>query len=206
MVRAPPDRVNAPLRQDPCPMKLLLDFLPIAIFFAVYHLSGDIVLATLVLIPATLAQVGFLWWRYRRVEKMHLITLALLVVMGGATVLFHDATFIQWKPTVVNALFAVAFLVSPLFGGKTLVQRMMERAVTLPGAIWRRLNSAWVVFFLAMAALNVYVFKTFDEATWVNFKLFGMLGLTLAFVLAQGVYMSRHMNTQPAPGTVDKNS
>lgn len=186
-------------------MKLLLDFLPIAIFFAVYHYSGDIVLATLVLIPATLAQVGFLWWRYRRVEKMHLITLALLVVLGGATVIFHDATFIQWKPTVVNGLFAIAFLVSPLFGGKTLIQRMMERAVTLPAAVWLRLNTAWVVFFLAMAGLNVYVFKTFDEATWVNFKLFGMLGLTLVFVLAQGVYMSRHMVTQPAPKPVDKN-
>lgn len=185
-------------------MKLLLDFLPIAIFFAVYHLSGDIVLATLVLIPATLAQVGFLWWRYRRVEKMHLITLALLVVMGGATVLFRDASFIQWKPTVVNALFAVAFLASPLFGGKTLIQRMMERAVTLPPRIWLRLNTAWAIFFVAMAALNVFVFKTFDEATWVNFKLFGMLGLTLAFVLAQGVYMSRYMTAQPASDTVDK--
>lgn len=178
-------------------MKLLLDFLPIAIFFAVYHFSGDIVLATLVLIPATLAQVAFLWWRHRRVEKMHLVTLALLIVLGGATVIFKDPTFIQWKPTVVNALFALAFLASPLFGGKTLVQRMMEKAVSLPAAIWTRLNLAWVVFFIVMAVLNVYVFKTFDEATWVNFKLFGMLGMTLVFVLAQGVYLSRHMTTQP---------
>lgn len=176
-------------------MKLLLDFLPIAVFFAAYHLSGDIVFATLVLIPATLAQVGFVWWRYRRLEKMHLVTLGLLIVLGGATVLFRDAAFIQWKPTVVNALFALAFLVSPWFGGKTLVQRMMERAVTLPAAIWTRLNTAWVGFFLVMAGLNVYVFKTFDEATWVNFKLFGMLGLTLAFVLAQGIYLSRHAVT-----------
>ncbi|SDL38614.1 intracellular septation protein [Modicisalibacter muralis] len=178
-------------------MKLLLDFLPIAIFFAVYHFSGDIVLATLVLIPATLAQVAFLWWRHRRVEKMHLVTLALLIVLGGATVIFKDPAFIQWKPTVVNALFALAFLVSPLFGGKTLVQRMMEKAVALPTPIWTRLNLAWVVFFVIMAVLNVYVFKTFDEATWVNFKLFGMLGLTLVFVLAQGVYLSRHMTAQP---------
>lgn len=180
-------------------MKLLLDFLPIAIFFAVYHLSDDIVLATLVLIPATLAQVAFIWWRFRRVEKMHLVTLALLIVLGGATVLFRDASFIQWKPTVVNGLFALAFLISPLLGGKTLVQRMMEKAVSLPASIWSRLNLAWVVFFVVMAGLNVYVFKTFDEATWVNFKLFGMLGLTLVFVLAQGVYLSRHMTTQARP-------
>ena len=187
-------------------MKMLVDFLPIALFFAVYHLSDDILLATLVLIPATLAQVAFVWWRYRRVEKMQLITLALVVVMGGATVIFHDAAFIQWKPTVVNWLFAFAFLVAPLFGGKTLIERMMGKAIALPAATWRRLNLAWVAFFIALGAINVYVFKTYDEATWVNFKLFGMLGLTLAFVLAQGVYMSRHMNTQPAPGTVDKNS
>lgn len=176
-------------------MKLLLDFLPIALFFAVYHLSGDIILATLVLIPATLAQVAVIWWRYRRVEKLHLITLALLVVLGGATVVFRDAAFIQWKPTVVNALFALAFLASPLFGGKTLIQRMMEKAVSVPATVWSRLNLAWVGFFIAMAGLNVYVFKTFDEATWVSFKLFGMLGLTLVFVLAQGVYLSRHMAT-----------
>lgn len=180
-------------------MKLLLDFLPIAIFFAVYHLSGDIVLATLVLIPATLAQVAFIWWRHRRLEKMHLITLALLVILGGATVVFRDASFIQWKPTVVNGLFALAFLISPLFGGKTLVQRMMEKAVSLPRPIWSRLNLAWVIFFVAMAVLNVYVFKTFDEATWVNFKLFGMLGLTLVFILAQGVYLGRHITTQARP-------
>lgn len=178
-------------------MKLLFDFLPIAIFFAVYKLSGDIVLATLVLIPATLAQVGITWWRTRRVETMQLVTLALILVLGGATVVFHDATFIQWKPTVVNALFAVAFLVSPLFGGKPLIQRMMGQAISLPGAIWTRLNLAWVVFFIAMAALNVYVFKTYDEATWVDFKLFGMLGLTLMFMLAQGVYLSRHLTATP---------
>ncbi|SHE60977.1 intracellular septation protein [Modicisalibacter ilicicola DSM 19980] len=178
-------------------MKLLLDFLPIAIFFAAYHLSGDIVLATLVLIPATLAQVGVIWWRHRRLEKMHLVTLGLLVVLGGATVLFRDAAFIQWKPTVVNALFALAFLLSPLFGGKTLAQRMMGQVIGLPAAIWTRLNLAWAGFFLVLAMLNVYVFKTFSEATWVNFKLFGMLGLTLAFVLAQGVYLSRHMLARP---------
>nr|WP_298414841.1 septation protein A [uncultured Halomonas sp.] len=178
-------------------MKLLLDFLPIAIFFAVYHLSSDIVLATLVLIPATLVQMAFIWWCYKKLEKMHLITLGLLILLGGATVAFRDPAFIQWKPTAVNALFALAFLLSPLFGGKTLAERMMGKAIQLPGTIWTRLNLAWASFFLAMAVLNVYVFKTFSEATWVNFKLFGMLGLTLVFVLAQGIYLSRHMTVQP---------
>lgn len=176
-------------------MKLLIDFLPIAIFFAVYQFTDDIVLATLVLIPATLAQVGFVRWRYKRVETMQLVTLALVVVLGGATVIFHNPAFIQWKPTVVNALFAVAFLAAPLFGGKTLIERMMGHAMSLPMTIWKRLNLAWVMFFATMALLNVYVFKTFDEATWVNFKLFGMLGLTLAFIIAQGFYLRRYLTS-----------
>ncbi|WP_110648097.1 septation protein A [Salinicola peritrichatus] len=175
-------------------MKLLFDFLPIAIFFAVYHFSGDIITATLVLIPATLAQLGIVWWRQRRVEKMLLITSIIVIVSATATVVFHDPAFIQWKPTVINALFGVAFLLSPLFGGQTLAQRMMGKAVTLPAATWRRLNLAWVLFFLAMAALNVYVFKHYDEATWVDFKLFGMLGLTLLFVFGQALFLARHLS------------
>ncbi|MEA3252272.1 MAG: septation protein A [Pseudomonadota bacterium] len=176
-------------------MKLLIDFLPIAIFFAVYQFSDDIVLATLVLIPATLAQVGFVRWRYKRVERMQLVTLALVVVLGGATVIFRNPAFIQWKPTVVNALFALVFLAAPLFGGKTLIERMMGHAMRLPASAWKRLNLAWVAFFAAMALLNVYVFKTFDEATWVDFKLFGMLGLTLAFIIAQGFYLRRYLTS-----------
>lgn len=178
-------------------MKMLVDFLPILVFFVVYHLTKDLVLATAVLIPATLLQVLYTWWRHRRVEKMHLVTLALVVVLGGATVMLQDGEFIKWKPTVVNWLFAVAFLLSPLWGrgdgaGKTLVQRMMEKSISLPAQVWSRLNLAWVGFFVALGALNVFVFTYYSEETWVNFKLFGMLGLTFLFVIAQGLYMARH--------------
>lgn len=183
-------------------MKMLIDFLPVAVFVLIYQMTSDIVLATAVLIPATAAQVGLTWWRFRRVEKMHLITLALVVVMGGATVAAGDGAFIKWKPTVVNWLFAVVFLMSPLFGGKALIQRMMEKSLALPAPVWRRLNLAWVIFFIAMGAVNIVVFEHFSEAVWVNFKLFGMLGLTLLFVLAQGLYLARYLprdSDQPAP-------
>ncbi|MFT6917003.1 MAG: intracellular septation protein [Motiliproteus sp.] len=175
-------------------MKLLFDFLPIAIFFGVYKYTGDIILATAVLIPATIIQILFTWIRTHKIEKMQLVTLALVIVLGGATVLFQDKTFIQWKPTVVNWLFGLAFLGSQFIGAKPLVQRMMESAVTLPAAIWTRLNLAWVVFFIVMGALNLYVAKTMSEETWVNFKLFGMLGLTLIFIILQGIYLSRHIS------------
>ncbi len=175
-------------------MKLLFDFLPIMIFFGVYKYTGDMIIATAVLIPATIIQMLVTWMRTHKIEKMQLVTLALVVVLGGATVLLKDKTFIQWKPTVVNWLFAVAFLGSQFIGAKTLVQRMMESAVALPAPIWTRLNLAWVVFFIVMGALNLYVAKTMSEEAWVNFKLFGMLGLTLVFIILQGIYLSKHIS------------
>lgn len=174
-------------------MKLLLDFLPIIIFFAVYKGTGDIIIATAVLIPATLAQMAYTWFRTHKVETMQLVTLVLVVLMGGATVLFQDKTFIQWKPSVVNWLFGLAFLASQFIGRKTVVERLMGGALSLPALIWRRLNFAWVLFFIAMGFANIAVVYTMSEEAWVNFKLFGMLGLTLIFIIGQGLYLSRHL-------------
>ena len=173
-------------------MKLLLDFLPIVLFFVAYKLA-DIYVATGVLIVVTLAQVGWSWLRQHRVEKLPLITAGLVLVLGGATLVLHDPIFVKWKPTVVNWLFAVAFLASRFIGRKTLLERMMGGQLELPAPVWVKLTFAWAIFFLAMGVANLYVAFTFDENTWVNFKLFGMLGLTLVFVLAQAAYMSRHL-------------
>ncbi|MAY42728.1 MULTISPECIES: septation protein A [unclassified Neptuniibacter] len=178
-------------------MKLLLDFLPIVIFFIVYKTTNDIILATAVLIPATLLQMLYTWIRTHKIEKMQLVTLGLVIVLGGATVLFQDKTFIQWKPTVVNWLFGLAFLGSQFIGEKTIVERLMGSNISLPSFAWKNLNIAWVVFFIAMGALNLFVAYTFSEEAWVNFKLFGMLGLTVIFIVLQGIYLSRHIeNTE----------
>ncbi len=174
-------------------MKLLLDFLPIIIFFAVYKTSGDIILATAVLIPATMLQMLYTWIRTHRIEKMQVVTLVLVVLMGGATVIFQDKTFIQWKPTVVNWLFGAVFLGSQFVGKKTIVQRLMDANIALPTLVWRNLNIAWVIFFISMGIVNLAVAYSMSEEAWVNFKLFGMLGLTFVFILAQGFYMSRHI-------------
>jgi intracellular septation protein len=174
-------------------MKLLLDFLPVIIFFIVYKTSGNIILATAVLIPATALQMLYTWLRTHRVEKMQLVTLALVVFLGGATILFQDKTFIQWKPTVVNWLFGAAFLGSHFIGQKTVVQRLMDSNISLPGPVWRNLNIAWIIFFVAMGIINLLVAYSLSEEAWVNFKLFGMLGLTLVFILIQGLYMSKHI-------------
>ncbi|MFZ5593799.1 MAG: septation protein A [Pseudomonadota bacterium] len=176
-------------------MKLLFDFLPILLFFAAYKFY-DIYVATTVAIVASLLQVGYLWIKHRKVESMHLITLALVVVLGGATLLLHDETFIKWKPTGVNWLFAAVFFGSLFIGEKTVLERLMGANVELPKQIWSRLTAAWASFFFALGALNIYVAFNFDTDTWVNFKLFGMMGLTIAFVIGQAIYLSRHVQQQ----------
>jgi len=181
--------------------KLLFDFFPIIIFFVVYKYSNDILIATAVLIPATCIQVFYAYWRTRKVEKMYLVTLGLVVLLGGATIMLQDKVFIQWKPTVVNWLFALVFLGSEFVGRKNILERMMDAQLTLPKPIWRRLNFIWILFFTVVGLLNLYVAFSgrFSEAQWVDFKLFGMLGLTVVFVILQGIYLARHINVQDEP-------
>lgn len=178
-------------------MKLLFDFFPIIAFFVTFKLYDDpqrgILAATAVVIVATTIQVGINWLWRRRVEKMHVITLAVVVIFGGATLYFENEMFIKWKPTVANWLFAAAFLLSEFIGKRNLVRRMMEANVELEDSVWTRLNASWVVFFLAMGVLNLYVVYNFDTETWVNFKLFGLMGLTALFVVGQALYLYRLM-------------
>ncbi len=183
-------------------MKLLLDFLPVIIFFIVYKSTDDIILATAILIPATLLQMLYTWIKTHKIEMIQLVTLGLVVVLGGATILFQDKTFIQWKPTVVTWLFAAAFLGSQFIGEKTIIQRLMGGTIEMPAHAWKQLNYAWVVFYIILGAVNLFVAYTMSEETWVNFKLFGMLGLTLIFILLQGFYISKHME----PETSEENS
>jgi intracellular septation protein len=175
-------------------MKFLFDLFPILLFFLTYKLY-DIYVATAVAIAAAFVQTGLYWLKHRRFETMHLVTLGILVVFGGLTLALHDPLFIKWKPTVVNWLFALIFLGSRFIGQRTLVERMMSQAISAPTPVWLKLNWAWIVFFVAIGLVNLFVAYHFSEATWVNFKLFGMLGLTLVFVFAQAIYLSRFMET-----------
>lgn len=199
-------------------MKFLYDFFPVLLFFAVYKLyaalppglidaanvlpfmsltpgrAGDaIYMATAVAILASAIQVSLYWLRHHRFEKTHLISLAVITVFGGATLALQDPWFIKWKPTILNWLFALGFLASQFWGEKTMVQRMMSHAITVPSSIWRRVNVGWICFFLLAGLANILVAYRFSEETWVSFKLFGLLGLTLSFALAQALYLARHM-------------
>ena len=180
-------------------MKILLDFLLVIVFFAFYKFTNDILLATAVLIPATLLQMLYSWRVQGKIEKMQLVTLVLVVLLGGATLAFQDKAFIQWKPTIVNWLFAVGFLATQFIGDKTVVERLMGSSMELPKAIWSRLNLAWVAFFIAVGIVNLYVAYNFSEEIWVDFKLFGMLGLTILFIVLQGLYIAKHAKEPEAP-------
>jgi intracellular septation protein len=182
-------------------MQLLFDFLPVVLFFIAYKVAG-IYVATGVLIVGVLAQTAISWLRHRKVSPMLLTSAILVLLFGGLTLLVHDATFIKWKPTIVNWLFAAAFLASHFIKGPTLVQRLMGEQLQLePASLWARLNLMWIVFFVVCGALNLYVAFNFSESTWVNFKLFGLLGLTLAFALLQGVWLARKAEQIEKAGT-----
>jgi len=172
-------------------MKILFDFFPILLFFIAYKWGG-IYVATLTAMVASLVQV--LWGRFRsgHFEKMPLITLITLVVLGSATLFFQNEAFIKWKPTVIYWSLGLGFLLSQWIGDKPAIQRLAEHSIKVNSMAWSRLNLSWVFFFTGMGCLNIYVMQNFDTDTWVNFKLFGSLGLTFLFVLGQSIYMIRH--------------
>ena len=202
-------------------MKFLLDLLPVILFFVAFNIaekhadaaatlatdwfgfmvSGGVVaakeapvlLSTVVVIVATLTQVLFLKARGKKIDTMLWISLVLVTVLGGATIWFHNDTFIKWKPSVLYWAMSLGFLLSPMLTGKNLLRTMLGEQMELPAPVWQRLNLAWVGFFLLMGVLNLWVAYTYSTATWVNFKLFGGMGLMLVFTIAQGLYLNRHL-------------
>ena len=210
-------------------MKLLFDFLPILLFFATFkyaeghkewaaafateHLGfmvaggqvgtieAPVLLATVIVILASLAQVAWLKARGKKVDLMLWISLALVVVLGGLTVWLHSETFIKWKPTGLYWAMGLSVLVSQFAIRRNLLKLMLGEQMQLPERVWARLSLAWVGFFALMGVLNLWVAFNFDTATWVNFKLFGGIGLMLLFTLAQGWYISRHLPADAAAGT-----
>jgi intracellular septation protein len=172
-------------------MNLLFDFFPILLFFIVYKLF-NIYIATGVAMTAAFIQVISHRIKCNHFEPLHIVTLVIILFLGGATIIFHNAMFIKWKPTAVYWLFALCFLSTQFIGNKTLAQRMMDSKLTLPKLIWNRLNLSWIVFFITMGIANLYVVYNFSTNAWVNFKLFGALGITVIFVILQALYIAKY--------------
>ena len=176
-------------------MKLLLDFFPIILFFVAFKAAG-IYIATGVAMAATLAQIGYMRWRNGKVEPMQWISLGVIVLFGGATLISHNDTFIKWKPTVLYWLMGGALALGQLVFRKNLLKSLMGSQMELPDPAWRLMNWSWSGFFAVMGALNLWVAFNFDTDTWVNFKLFGGMGLMLVFVILQAVWLSRYIKPQ----------
>lgn len=177
-------------------MKFLFDLFPVILFFVAFKTAG-IYVATGVAIAATFGQIGWVWFRHRKVDTMLWVSLAIVTVFGGATLLLHDETFIKWKPTVLYWLFAGVLFGSVLLG-KNPMRAMLGQQLTLPEPVWLQLNRMWGAFFAVMGVLNLYIAYQFPTDIWVNFKLFGGMGLMLLFVIAQGFYLSRYLEEAPA--------
>lgn len=202
-------------------MKFLFDLFPVILFFAVFKwgegnteaaqsfgqqfLSGlvsggqvtaaqaPILLATAIAIIATVVQIGYLLTRRKKVDGALWLSFAIIAFFGGATIYFHNETFIKWKPTVLYWCFAAVLLFSQMFFKKNLIRSMMEKQMSLPDGIWRRVNLSWVAFFITMGLLNLYVAFNFSTASWVNFKLFGGMGLMFAFIIVQSLLLSKYL-------------
>ena len=189
-------------------MKQLLDFIPLILFFIVYKMDprvlslgtaefelGGPFSATLVLMVTSVLVYGGLYLKNRQLEKSHAVTLVAVIIFGGMTLAFNDEAFLKWKAPIVNWIFAAAFLGSQFIGEKTLLERMMGHALQVPQDIWLKMNISWVIFFILLGFANLFVAFTF-HASWVDFKVFGSLILTILFVIGQFLMISKHVQTE----------
>lgn len=177
-------------------MKFLFDLFPVILFFIAFKLAG-IYVATTVAIAATIAQIIYVWLRHRRVEPMLWVSLVIVGVFGGMTLALHDETFIKWKPTILYWAFAIALFGSARFFDRNLIRKLLAEQMQLPEHVWTRLNLAWIGFFVFMGIANLAIAFNFSTDDWVNFKLFGGMGLMLVFVVVQGLLLSKYIEEKP---------
>ncbi len=180
-------------------MQLFLDFLPVIAFLVAYKIGG-IYAATATLMIVMVLMCAINWFRTRKVSGMLLTATIIALVAGTLTLVLHNAAFIKWKLTLLDAAFALAFFVAPYVSDKTLVERVMGASIKLETSQWRLLNWMWIVFFAFTATLNVYVLSHYSEATWVNFKTYGTIGMTFIFVILQALWLA---NKLPKDGATD---
>lgn len=175
-------------------MKFLFDLFPVILFFFAFKIYG-IYVATGVAIVATLIQISWVKLKHGKVDNMLIASGIIIVLFGGATLLLQDETFIKWKPTVLYWLFGIVLIIASLLFKKNLIRAMMEKQISMPDAIWDKLNTAWAVFFMLLGGLNLFVAYQFTTEVWVNFKLFGTMILMFSFIVGQSLMISKYITT-----------
>jgi len=173
-------------------MKLLFDLFPVILFFVTFKFAG-VFAATATAIAATFVQVAWVKYRHGKVDTMLWVSLGIITLFGGATLLLHDETFIKWKPTVLYWFFSIALLLSPVLFKKNLMRSLLQEKLTLPDMVWTKVNLAWSAFFAALGLVNLYVAFNYSTDAWVNFKLFGATGMMLLFIFVQAALLSKYM-------------
>lgn len=176
-------------------MKILLDFLPLVLFFLAYKTHG-IYVATAVLMVATVAQMAYIYKTEGGLQGMHKLTLVLILIFGGFTLLLQDERFIKWKPTVLYAVIALVLLLARQIWQKNLIHLLLSKQIPLSDSVWDKLNLSWVCYAVFMALLNAYVVMYYSTSDWMSFKLWGF-AFPLVFLIGQAVYISRHMQSNP---------
>lgn len=184
-------------------MQALLEYLPLVLFFVVYKMA-DIYWATGVLIVGSALHILYFIIRGEKVPTKQWVLFALIAGFGGLTIFLRDDTFLKWKVTIINEFFAIALLVSHYIFKKNLIQQLMGEAVQLPEKIWAKLNLAWVGFFVSCGALNAYIAFNFSQEVWVNFKVFGLMGLTFAFAVGTILSLHKYMPEEEKSETQNK--
>ncbi|MEY4730751.1 MAG: hypothetical protein RL020_1909 [Pseudomonadota bacterium] len=172
--------------------KFIFDLFPLVLFFAAFK-AFDIYVATSVAIAASFAQIGWLYFRKKKIDPMLWVTLVIVTVFGGATIYFHNENFIKWKPTVLYWLFASGLLIAQFGFNTNLMRKLMGKELTLPDAVWSKVNISWALFFACFGVLNLYVAFNYSTETWVSFKLFGWIILMIIFIIGQGIWLHKYI-------------
>lgn len=176
-------------------MNLLIDFVPIFIFFIVFKLKG-IVAATIATIIVSFIQLVIIKIATNQLPKIQSISFLILLVLGGLALICKQEIFIKLKPTVIYWILAIIFLLTHYLSKKSILEKISNNAINLPANVWRKLNTVWSIFFIIMGILNLYVVYFYDTNTWVNFKLFGTLGLTILFVICQTCFLAKYLGAK----------
>ncbi|OUV30354.1 MAG: septation protein A [Betaproteobacteria bacterium TMED100] len=175
-------------------MRVLADWVPIIVFFVAFKMI-DIFYATGLAIVTTILMMGLMKFFGKKIEKIQWFSLGIIVVFGGATIILQDEQFIKLKPSILYTVFCLGLLI-PQFFGKVLIKSLMGKHLDLPNPIWAKLNTMWALFFGFMAILNLWVANNYSTDFWVEFKLFGMLGFTVAFTIVQAIWLSRYKDSE----------
>jgi intracellular septation protein len=191
-------RTNKPIKIKKFMLKTIIELFPVVFFFAAFKLTNDMFKATAVAIVCAVLQVGLMKWQKIQIKPIHWFSAGLVIILGGISIYVHNPMFLKWKFSVLEWCLGAAILIGQFAFNKNMLKLLLGQELTLPDGVWKKLGLMWAAFFIFLGILNIYIAYQYDDAVWVNFKTYGSLGLTMAFMLVQSLWISRHMQDDTA--------